>query len=157
MPHYQDHLIKANANRSLYEQQKTTLPPDWQAVILFYAAVHFVEALADVVDNFHSEVHNDRDLYVKSKHKIHIGAKFARLKNESIKARYISVSGSTKVSLFSLNISQVEKQLYHNALVDISTYCLDTINRKLLIPMVNIPNSSINLTSNAAATDIKGS
>lgn len=114
MPPHQAHLAKAKENAALYETL-TTLPADWQAVVLFYSAVHYVETLCDVLGHGHNTVHTERDSYVMNKHPA-LWPPYKRLKNESVKARYLTMSQAKggndwKKSCFSMTPQTVASEL----------------------------------------------
>lgn len=77
--------------------------PDWGAVILFYAALHTLEA-AFAMDSIHNAGHSERERYIKKTHAT-VWKHYHRLQNESAKARYLQNGG------FCLNSSAVRNEL----------------------------------------------
>jgi hypothetical protein len=66
LPSKADHLLKAEGNESF----ATTITPesqpkiDWALVVLFYAAVHYIEAYLAAQFNMHVRSHTTRDGWV---------------------------------------------------------------------------------------------
>lgn len=85
------------ANRALEKD------PGWSAVMLFYAALHRLEA-AFAVHNKHNRTHAKRDLYLKRYCRDAVQP-YMRLKNESLKVRYL------KGDLFSMDSKAVKSKL----------------------------------------------
>ena len=77
--------------------------PGWSAVMLFYAALHRLEA-AFAVHNKHNRTHAERDLYLKRYCRDAVKP-YMRLKNESLKVRYL------KGQLFSMDTKAVKSEL----------------------------------------------
>jgi hypothetical protein len=127
VPSYQDHLAQARANTALYEKLRDNgLTPEWQAVLLFYAAVHYVEALGDV-DGHHSHNHAERESYIKANHPKEFWTLYDQLKQESLKARYLTnapwLTGSAwRRGAFSLTAEKIEARLYRAALAGVRAY-----------------------------------
>lgn len=123
MPPLQAHLTRARENVALYVAQKSVLPPHWQATILFYAAVHYVEAMCDALGDGGHVTHRERDDYIYNKHTLDLWRPYSRLKRESIKARYLTTSESNwQRGAFSLTVAQVEQQLHQRALQEVIAY-----------------------------------
>lgn len=66
MPSRDEHLAKAQGNEtfavSITHENQTKI--DWTLVILFYVAVHYVEAYLAVQLSVHARSHTMRDRYV---------------------------------------------------------------------------------------------
>lgn len=124
MPSPEAHLSKADPDLKAYQ----AIPPEypeWRAAALFYAAVHYVEALAVTERSPHVE-HYARERWVRKQHR-NIWAAFSRLKQESEKARYLTlrryaVTADWEQGAFSLSAEQVDKQLYHGCIIQIRDY-----------------------------------
>ena len=124
MPSPEAHLNKADRDIKAYQ----AIPPEypeWRAAALFYAAVHFVEALAVTEQSPHVE-HSARERWVRKQHPT-IWAAFSRLKQESEKARYLTlrayaVDADWQQGAFSLSPEQVDKQLYRGCVIQIRDY-----------------------------------
>lgn len=127
MPDLQSHLDKAKANTEVYERLKDNgLSPDWQAVVLFYAAIHYVEAIA-AISNIHNETHEKRELYIRNQLPLDFWTLYDMLRGESRKARYLSnahrLGGNAwRSGAFTMDAEQVRKRLYEIALAGIRTY-----------------------------------
>jgi hypothetical protein len=86
MPSSAEH--KEKAQQILDFLHSGSLPPEWSAIVAFYAALHLVERLC-ACDNLHIANHHDR-LFWLNKHKKHraIHADFVALYDASRVARY---------------------------------------------------------------------
>lgn len=89
MPNVADHLLQARHNEAFYQLTDRNVYSDWAMIVLFYAALQYVDALLarhgmidpgghDVRDQ---EVHGRRELQPILRH-------YFRLKNRSRNARY---------------------------------------------------------------------
>ena len=59
---------------------------DWQVTILFYAALHYVDALLDDIAGIHPKTHTSRNTLVTNR--TAIAPNYMRLYNRSLDARY---------------------------------------------------------------------
>jgi len=123
VPPLQAHLARAQENVALYMNHKAILPPTWQATVLFYAAVHYVEALCDALGHGGTVVHSERDAYIRKTHR-DLWKPYSRLKQESVKARYLtnSTGGDWTKGSFSLTPDQVHDRLYIHGLQEVIAY-----------------------------------
>jgi hypothetical protein len=88
--------------------------PDWACVALFYSALHRVEAALSR-EGAHCVTHQDRELYLKRRHGT-VWPAYSRLKNESMKARYLQGGG------FSLSAKSVDHELRRGKMAQIRGY-----------------------------------
>ena len=88
MPSQSEHLIKASHNKNLLEDFDLlhTEFIDWVVTVLFYSAVHYVEAFL-AVRSIHSPIHAERDRRVRNLLP-DIYDSYNDLKNDSVEARY---------------------------------------------------------------------
>lgn len=109
MPSVSAHLAQAESNVLAYD----AIPeahPDWRATVLFYAAMHYMEA-AFASENKHFREHYPRESYIKDQPEHRgIWKYYHRLKDESVKARYLALGGGQKAQ-FSMTAAQVHEQL----------------------------------------------
>jgi hypothetical protein len=88
--------------------------PDWGAVMLFYAALHFLEQAFEA-EGRHNLTHGERELYIKQRHE-QAWVPYSRLLNESKKARYLQGGG------FSMNARAVDRELRRSRLRALRRY-----------------------------------
>lgn len=88
--------------------------PDWGAIMLFYAALHYVEAAFEA-QGHHHQSHSERDFSIRESH-AQVWPAYARLKNESMKARYLHGGR------FALNGRSVDQELRRGKLAVIRHY-----------------------------------
>lgn len=146
MPDYQAHLDKARANTQVYESlRESGLPVDWQVVVLFYAAVHYVEAMA-AIDGIHNETHVERELYIRNNHPEDFWVLYDQLKQESLKARYLSNSKTLHGSAwrngaFTLTPEAVKKRLFDTTLNAIRVYTERRMPKPRVVTLVTPPTT----------------
>jgi hypothetical protein len=127
VPDHRAHLEKAKANAALYLAMRNNgLPADWQAVILFYSAVHYAEALADL-DGYHNETHGPRETYLRTHHPENFWVLYDHLRSESVKARYLTSTPQDagvnwRKGAFTMTAEQIHLRLYLIALEGIRKY-----------------------------------
>lgn len=124
-----DHIAAAEHHLLAYQAISADFP-DWRAVMLFYAAVHFVEAISVADGNPHVQ-HFERDNDVRTKYRP-ISSAYFELKRESIKARYLTTRRYAKTQnwqrgSFSLTADQVDKRLLQRDLSKIREYCMEKL------------------------------
>ncbi len=117
MPTIEQHLDKADRDLDAYKAIPEGFP-EWRAVALFYSAVHSIEALCATGGSIHID-HYAREKTIKKEHP-KLWPRYIRLKQESEKARYLT--RRHRKALFSLNASQVDKQLFEGCLLKIRDY-----------------------------------
>ena len=131
MPSVDAHLRAAETHVAAYESMTDGFA-GWKAVMLFYAAVHYVEAVFACSDT-HFSLHCDRENELMKKHRA-IWAQYLRLRNESEKARYLAPRHLAhapdqewrKLS-FALTDNDVKVALYEKRLKAIIDYCMPII------------------------------
>lgn len=89
-----DHAERGKQNLEAYEAMPDRFP-EWKATILFYAALHFLEALA-VAESRPNREHAERERFVMERARSLYPA-YNRLQTESEKARYMN-SGTFAMS-----------------------------------------------------------
>ncbi len=97
MPTRDEHVTKAEGNQTFAESIDTTNQTriDWKLVVLFYTAVHYVEAYLAKALNQHLRSHTTRDSYISRETNLRkIRDPYAHLKFFGYNARY-EVSGFT--------------------------------------------------------------
>jgi hypothetical protein len=98
LPNKDEHIKKAEENEAFVSTIQPNSQPeiDWTLVILFYAAVHYVEAYLFVKWGTHVRSHTTRDKYFGKEASLKkIFASYSHLKYYGYNARY-EVSGFTK-------------------------------------------------------------
>ena len=90
MPSADQHRHKAERNRKFLDSIPREEFPEWAVVAAFYTAVHVVERLRATAHEGHSESHEDRQAYVRVRHRTILTA-YKILKNASMLARYQSM------------------------------------------------------------------
>ncbi|MCC7371114.1 MAG: hypothetical protein IT306_22050 [Chloroflexi bacterium] len=87
MPNRAEHLAKAQANEALSLSLQSGPALDWSVTILFYAALHLVEAV--LAPQAHSRTHIERDGRVRQHPLLRpIYGQYRELKDASLLARY---------------------------------------------------------------------
>ncbi|MGB0428993.1 MAG: hypothetical protein ACPGLV_00870 [Bacteroidia bacterium] len=88
------HLNQAQHNHNFYQKIQEEWPydyPDWKVTVLFYIALHCVDAVAELngMKNYHT--HKDRNTFVSSNNctlSRNAKGKYRRLLSNSISSRY---------------------------------------------------------------------
>ncbi len=96
MPSRAEHIAKARTNEVVAEELQAG-HPDWALTALFYAAVHWVDAVLDGLDGMsvHPRSHTQRDRQVVSRPSLAaIERDYFALKDMSVAARYTAQSFS---------------------------------------------------------------
>ncbi|MGA3081985.1 MAG: hypothetical protein ABSD44_11450 [Terracidiphilus sp.] len=91
MPTKTQHVQKAEGNETFAKSIDTTSQAriDWKLVILFYAAVHYVEAYLAMSSGTHLRSHTTRDNYISKESNLKkIRVSYAHLKYYGYNARY---------------------------------------------------------------------
>lgn len=87
MPNRADHIAKAQANESLSVALQAGGSLDWSVTVLFYAALHLVEAT--LAPQMHSRTHVERDATIRRHLQLRpIYGHYRELKERSLQARY---------------------------------------------------------------------
>ena len=91
MPSRDEHLVKAEGNEqfaaSLTHENQTKI--DWALVVMFYSAVHYIEAYLAVQFGIHVRSHNTRDNSVARDSNLRtIYSSYQHLKYYGYNARY---------------------------------------------------------------------
>jgi len=87
VPSRADHLAKAQANESLSVALQSGASLDWSVTVLFYAALHLVEAT--LAPQAHSRTHVERDATIRQHPQLRpIYGHYRELKERSLQARY---------------------------------------------------------------------
>lgn len=103
MPTRDEHLAQARHNADFYSTVDKAGYKDWAATVLFYTALHYVDALL-ATKGMHPPKHKTRDVAVSSVFELRpIFSHYSALKNASYNARYNVPSGFS-----SAYISQLE-------------------------------------------------
>ena len=116
MPRIEAHLAAVEENLAAYKAMPEA-HPGWRAVMLFYAAVHLVEADCALSNRHHHE-HVEREQYIRATYGKTFWQHYSRLKNEAQKARYLVLdpfhrsAAFVGKTMFSLTAEQVHNQLY---------------------------------------------
>ena len=94
MPSASEHIRQAERNERLYRElcQLDTFEPEyteWEVVILFYSALHHIEAYMDMREGRHSDNHSQRNRYIRETEDFReIWPAYSYLYRFSINARY---------------------------------------------------------------------
>ena len=94
MPSAYEHIRQAERNERLYRElcQLDTFEPEyteWEVVILFYSALHHIEAYMDMREGCHSDNHSQRNRYIRKTEDFReIWPAYSYLYRISINARY---------------------------------------------------------------------
>ena len=90
MPSTQSHLDQARRNVEFLSTIDRTRFPDWAIVVLFYVALHYIDAaLASQMPPVHPDRHQSRDNAVASSTQLlSIYDEYRKLKTDSFNARY---------------------------------------------------------------------
>src|SRR5262249_23928049 len=113
MPKPQQHQDKADHCRRFLDSIAKGFP-DWRAIVAFYIALHLVEKLR-AYDGEHSTSHDDRDAYVRRKHR-KIYNSYHRLFTASLDARYKTLGA------FTISPEDVQTILIDTYLAEIEGY-----------------------------------
>jgi hypothetical protein len=115
VPTRDEHVEKAEGNEafaaSLPSDSQTA--SDWTLVILFYAAVHYVEAYLDKHWSIHARSHTTRDKYFGKEANLRkIFSSYSQLKYYGYNARY-EVSGFTVADTrdATKDLAEIKKQI----------------------------------------------
>lgn len=116
MPSRDEHLEKARGNESfaatITHENQTKI--GWILVVLFYAAVHYVEAYLAVQLGIHARSHTMRDSYVaKDANLRRIYSSYQHLKYFGYNARY---------EVFQFNVTDIQEA--NNCLADVKALLL---------------------------------
>jgi hypothetical protein len=88
LPTREEHLRQALRNEQLAETLARTAFPEWTVTVLFYASVHYVEALLDV-HGVHCDDHSTRSAKVREIPQLSVIRKeYEALRTISRQARY---------------------------------------------------------------------
>ena len=88
MPNSTDHILQAKHNEDFYQVIDKKLYSDWAMTVLFYAALHYIDAFLDRV-GIDPGGHQERDKLVQNRKELcPIWHQYKFLKNRSINARY---------------------------------------------------------------------
>ncbi|MGD0510703.1 MAG: hypothetical protein ABSA33_02585 [Candidatus Micrarchaeaceae archaeon] len=94
----QDHVNQAKFNEQLVSFLEGTAYPDWRATVVFYAAVHYVQAyFSSLTPPLKFSRHKDRDTAIENdKHVSAIWNNYRSLKDWSREARYSGTKPEVK-------------------------------------------------------------
>lgn len=88
MPNSTDHTLQAKHNEEFYQVIDKNVYSDWAMTVLFYAALHYIDAFLGQV-SIHPGGHDTRDHEVSSRKELRpIYGQYRHLKNRSRNARY---------------------------------------------------------------------
>ena len=91
MPTKDEHVAKAQGNETFADSIDPTSQPriDWKLVVLFYTAMHYVEAYMAKAMNMHLRSHTTRDSYISRETNLKkVRIDYAHLKYFGYNARY---------------------------------------------------------------------
>ncbi len=91
MPSSARHVQQALHNYAVYQYLNASSQPatDWQVTMLFYAALHYVDAYLGKM-NVHPRSHEDRDAYVSVVADLRrVASSYLQLRDRSMDARYL--------------------------------------------------------------------
>ena len=91
MPTKDEHITKAQGNESFADSIDPTSQAriDWKLVVLFYTAVHYVEAYVAKALGFHLRSHTTRDSYISRESNLKkVRVSYGHLKFYGYNARY---------------------------------------------------------------------
>jgi hypothetical protein len=93
MPTREEHLRKARHNEQFYATVDAAAYSDWAITVIFYAALHYVDAfLARIGGGINPGAHDVREGWVQREAQLRpIAFQYMRLKNRSRNARYAAV------------------------------------------------------------------
>lgn len=136
VPNAQAHLDAVRENDYAYKGIPEEFP-GWKAVVLFYMAVHLMEALF-AIKGLHHQEHSSRERYIKQHHSS-IWNEYSFLKSESQKARYLALSkgfdpGKIARTQFALSSAQVHEQIYKKKLKKIWNHVKERMPAKTKMP-----------------------
>ena len=112
MPTKEEHLIQAERNEKLAATLAHTQYTEWTVTVLFYAAVHYIEAFL-AVRQIHCDQHSERNEYVRKIPQLRtIGREYLRLRTISRQARYYAqpITGED-VRVAQENLNAIAKQI----------------------------------------------
>lgn len=99
MPNRDDHLAQAVHNRAFYDSINRELYTDWAIIVIFYAALHYIDAFLATVPYppIHPGRHDVRDNSVRDLAQLRpIYSEYRTLKDQSRTARYYPPSHFTQ-------------------------------------------------------------
>lgn len=97
MPDTRVHLNQADHNERFFDSFDRTTYSDWAITVLFYAALHYVDAFLAHAGFTYPGGHPTRDGLVNSVTQLRtISSEYFRLKNRSSSARYYASRFSTR-------------------------------------------------------------
>ena len=89
MPARDDHINQARHNVRFYTTIDKFTFKDWAATVLFYTALHYIDAFLDQIRNIHPITHKSRDKLLATVTELRpIFPAYSALKNASFNARY---------------------------------------------------------------------
>lgn len=86
------HIVKARRNETFCEALGTMEPPyyEWQTIVLFYAALHYLQAYFSAKTRHYPTTHQDRDQIIPTDVKLQsIYNHYRELKQLSLTGRYM--------------------------------------------------------------------
>jgi len=87
-----DHILQAQHNEAFYQAIDKNTYSEWAMTVLFYAALHYINAFLDRV-GIDPGGHQERDNIVQNRKELRpIWHQYRYLKNRSINARYYCVT-----------------------------------------------------------------
>jgi hypothetical protein len=92
MPTEAEHIAKAESNEGLFQELVTSgRHVDWQVTVLFYAALHYVDAWLSR-SAIHPHTHVERRHFVRKDRALHrLYGHYSRLDDRSQDARYTAI------------------------------------------------------------------
>ncbi len=93
MPNLADHILQARHNEEFYQVTDKNAFSDWAMTAIFYAALHYIDALLASLGTVDPGSHSVRDDQVHKRAELRpIANSYFRLKNRSRNARYCCMS-----------------------------------------------------------------
>lgn len=118
MPNFGDHILQARHNEEFYQATDKTAYSDWAMTAVYYAALHYVDALLARAGMIDPGGHDVRDQEVRARAELRpIARLYFRLKSRSRNARYYC----TRFQLTELQRS------YEGDLADIRSHLLPLV------------------------------
>lgn len=109
MPSKDAHLKQACHNFSLFQSFDKTQYPDWAATILFYTALHYVDAFLAIHDQ-NPGSHVMRDRYIRTVNQLRpLYQSYCFMKNQSHNARYAPPTSFTPQDINDLEAIHLKK------------------------------------------------
>jgi len=109
VPDYQAHLDQAARNEGFLVKIDVSLHSDWAVTVLFYAALHYVDAYLAKAANQHPGNHDERDRLIQSHSKTSAARPYyRRLKDRATEARYQCTKTITPATVSSLRTNDFE-------------------------------------------------